>query len=329
MTGFGGSGSGWADNQIGTYSNPKEITGDVLTLTDGDTSDARSAFDKAEVLTTSGFTASFTYKAVGGSPEADGVAFVLQASPSGASALGGQGGNLGVAGISGPGLAVEFSVYAGGTGFSSATAGGTLSAGTYEGTGSVNLQNADPKQVVLTYNASTESITKQITDTTTSATATITIPNVNLAAIFGGSPAYVGFTGASGEYTATQTISNFSFQTNQQASVQVGTGAMLAIGTSSLTINALSGAGTVERRHPSPPHSYVGAGNGSGTFSGTIKDGSNSTLRGPGRHGNAGAVRCQYLHRQHDHQPGHDSDRRLQFVGHRDGHLERRQYRHQ
>ncbi len=279
VTGFGGSGSGWTVNQSGTYSKPTAITGDVLTLTDGNTNQACSAFDSSEVPTTSGFTASFTYTATpGGSPEADGVAFVLQTSPAGASALGEQGGDLGFGGISGPGLAVGFSVYNVGTVFSSATAGGTLAVGTYQSTRPVNLENADPKQVVLTYNASTQSITEQLTDTVTGDTKTITIPNVNLAAIFAGSPAYVGFTGASGGFTATQKISNFSFQTNEVANVQVATGATLELGSSALTINQLSGTGTVESVVGVPATLYVGAGNGSGTFSGTIKDSPLSTL---------------------------------------------------
>lgn len=133
---------------------------------------------------------------------------------------------------------------------------GTLSngmqSGSYTSTGSVDLNNADQKYIVLTYNPSTETIIEQLTDDTTNATATVTIPNVNLAAIFGGNSAYVGFTGASGGSTATQTISNFAFQTtahyalSSSDNVQVGTGATFAIAASPITINALSGSGTVK-----------------------------------------------------------------------------------
>ena len=142
------------------------------------------------------------------------------------------------------------------------------------------MNNADPKQIVLTYNPSTETITETITDTTNNATATVTIPNVNLAAILGGNLAYVGFTGASGGLTATQTISNFNIQTTSGGAlsssddVTVEAGAALETGSSALTINSLSGAGTVTTVASGPATLYVG----SGTFSGTIANGSSSEL---------------------------------------------------
>ena len=42
VAGFGGSGLGWTVNQSGTYSSSTAISGDVLTLTDGNGSEARS-----------------------------------------------------------------------------------------------------------------------------------------------------------------------------------------------------------------------------------------------------------------------------------------------
>ena len=287
---FGTSPSKWIVNHSGTYSSSTAITGDDLTLTDGNGSEARSAFFNTVVPTTTGFTASFTYTASsGGFPNnaADGVAFVLQGSSAGTSALGGQGGSLGVAGISGPALAVTFNLYppagGAGTGFSS-TVTGTLTngmqSGIYTSTSPVALNNGDAKFIVLTYNPSTESITEQLTDDITKATDTITIPNVNIAAIFGGNSAYVGFTGASGGSTATQTIQGFSllttpgFALSGSDNVTVGAGANFQIAASPININALSGAGTVESVASGPAQLNVGVGNGSGIFTGTIKDGS-------------------------------------------------------
>ena len=74
VSGFGGSGLGWTVNSSGISSTP--ITNNVLTLTDNNGAEARSAFYDTPVPV-GPFTASFIYQA-GGSLGADGVAFVLQ-----------------------------------------------------------------------------------------------------------------------------------------------------------------------------------------------------------------------------------------------------------
>ena len=89
VSGFGGNGSGWTVTSSGLTS--AAVTGDVLTLTDGNYNEGRSAFDDTPVPTTDNFVASFTYTAT--SPNfpyygADGMAFVLQDSAAGAHALG-------------------------------------------------------------------------------------------------------------------------------------------------------------------------------------------------------------------------------------------------
>ena len=61
----------------------------MLTLTDGNGSEARSAWYTAPVPTGS-FTASFTYKDVGGGGS-NGIAFVLQNDSHATAALGGEG----------------------------------------------------------------------------------------------------------------------------------------------------------------------------------------------------------------------------------------------
>jgi fibronectin-binding autotransporter adhesin len=219
ISGFGGGGTGWQTNQSTNF-HATPITNDVLELTDGNTSESTSAFDTTPVPTTGNFVASFTYTATSnGFPNnaADGAAFVLQAA--GDTALGGGGGGLGVSGIAGPGLVLSFNIYqpsSVGAGFFAA-ASGTLSpnSGSYESVSPVTLNNADPKYVVISYNAAAQTLTEQLTDPTASpiATTTLTYTGVNLGSIFGGQTAYVGFTGGSGGATATQTISNFRFNT--------------------------------------------------------------------------------------------------------------------
>ena len=78
ISGFGGSGTGWTVNSSGIGSTP--IANNVLTLTDGNDSEARRAFYSTPVVTAANFIASFTYtpSATNFSNAADGVAFVLQ-----------------------------------------------------------------------------------------------------------------------------------------------------------------------------------------------------------------------------------------------------------
>ena len=139
------------------------------------------------------------------------MAFILQDDPRGSSALGtnfaGNGGSgLGYDGIS-PSAAVEFNIWHGhvqGTNF--ATDGST---GNYNSTGSVAFWNGDEIHVLLTYNGSvlTETLTDLVNGATYSASYT-----VNLAQVLGSDIAYVGFSGGTGVYASTQTISNFTFE---------------------------------------------------------------------------------------------------------------------
>src|SRR5262249_37099151 len=110
VAGFGGNGAGWQANSS-NISNTA-ISNDVLTLTGGNFSEARSAYYTTAVPTTGDFVAGFTYTAnSNGFPSnaADGVTFVLQTAGTGA--LGGAGGGLGYYGLAGPSLAVAFNIY--------------------------------------------------------------------------------------------------------------------------------------------------------------------------------------------------------------------------
>ncbi len=95
LSGFGGNGLGWTVNSNGITSTP--IANNVLTLTDNNGGEARSAFYNLPV-SAGPFTASFIYQA-GGSMQADGMAFVLQNDGRGPSAIGAGGGSLGYSGI--------------------------------------------------------------------------------------------------------------------------------------------------------------------------------------------------------------------------------------
>ena len=241
LSGFGGNGLGWTVNSSGISSTP--ITNNVLTLTDNNGNEARSAFYNVPVGA-GPFTASFIYQA-GGNMAADGTAFVLQNDSRGPGALGAAGGGLGYSGIS-PSAAIEFNLYGGyvqGTGFN--TNGAT---GVYTSTG-LGITQGHPIRTVLTYNGSS-SLTEQLTDLDTQATFN-TSYGVNLAQTIGGNSLYVGFTGGDGVYFSTQTISNFVFSSSSvtasnvlpaNSPVRIGSGVTLDMSGASQTIASLGDA---------------------------------------------------------------------------------------
>jgi autotransporter-associated beta strand protein len=205
---FGGNGTGWTVNSSGITGTP--ITNNVLTLTDGNNNEARSAFFNTPqpfAIGAAGFTVTFTYQA-GGTLGADGITFMLQNDPRGATALGGGGGSLGLNGIS-PSAAFEINIYSGHTiGTNFVTDG---SVGNYNGTSPVNVNSGDPINVTLSYDPVHNVINEMLADPVAGATFPTSYSNINLAATLGAGTAYIGLSGATGGANSTQTISNFSY----------------------------------------------------------------------------------------------------------------------
>lgn len=206
IAGFG-NGAGFAFNTNGTL---PLLSGGVLTITQGGFSETRSVFFQLP-LNIGQFTAQFTYQGTPGFGMADGIAFVLQNDPRGANALsdGGTGlgyGTQGAAASISPSFAFEINIYAGHVIGAGIAQNGTV--GSYQPTGPVAVNSGHPIQVAMNYNGSNLQVTMTDLITTLQFNATYA---VNLPVLLGGSTAYIGFTGATGGETATQTISNFSY----------------------------------------------------------------------------------------------------------------------
>lgn len=209
ITGFGGNGVAWTVNQ-GAGGTPF-IASDVLTLTVNTGDNHNSAFFNTRQPIGS-FTATFIYQA-GGARGADGVAFVLQNSTAGPSAVGtGDGGSgLGYFVIA-PSAAVELNIFSDpGTGYYTGGCTGHLCGPSYIPTSPVCLPCGNPIAVTLHYDGT--ALTQTLVDTIDGSTFTHTYI-VNIPGDVSGSTAFVGFTGGTGGATSIQTISNFRFVTS-------------------------------------------------------------------------------------------------------------------
>jgi hypothetical protein len=162
--------------------------------------------------------APFTYQATqpGGICFCDGAAFILQNAPAGASALrtADGGGGYGYY-IINPSAAIELSPDgslspgASGTGFYQNGLTPQDGGAPLISTNPVNISSQDPIEATVSY--LNGDLTETLEDLTTLATFSHDYGLVNLPSIVGGNTAFIGFSGATGSGTSTQTISNFSF----------------------------------------------------------------------------------------------------------------------
>ncbi len=222
ILGFGNF-SGFTVNQAAgdTYSAPT-VSGGTIHLTNYVNED-RSIFYNTPQNISQSFTASFTYQA---DNYEDGACFVLQNSPSGASAV--TAGAYGYDGLPGDSLAVNF---VGGSVSGYFTDGNANGSGL--STSPVNFDSGHPINVTLTYNG--PELQEQLMDLTTSATFSQTFLIVTpIPTVLGGSTAYVGLTAGTNQFAADQYFSNLQFTTSPvpepSTFVLLGVGAISLLG---------------------------------------------------------------------------------------------------
>jgi Legume lectin domain/PEP-CTERM motif len=215
IAGFGGVGNpGYQLNGGATVAGGATRDQDVLTITDGGNSEARSAYDTTLQAYSGGFVAQFTYQnnGTGAGNLADGAAFVLQNDPRGVTALGDLGGALGFA--SGGTAAVinsvafEINLYQPntiGTAFHSDGATGFYT----PVTNGLVLDSGDPISVTLSYNPANYTLTQKLVDG--SKVATSSYPVILNATLGNNGLAYVGFSGGTGGVTSTQTVTKYTY----------------------------------------------------------------------------------------------------------------------
>lgn len=297
ISGFGANTSGAAAgtitngtctfNTYGPYTTTP-VTNNVLTLTDGAGNEARSAFFNTPVPITGGFNASFVYQATSGSGGADGITVMFQNDSRGLAALGGYGGGLGYGSQNGGtpitnSVALLLNIYSGAPGGVGATAGLNGSWLNYAPTGNVNVASGDPILVNLSYDGS-NTLTVQLSDSAAGATFSQSYPVGSLAMQVGSSTAYIGFSGADGGVTSTQTISEASYAPPAPVNIlpattdlSIARGATLDLAGGSQQVDSLCGSGSVTNGADGQLAALSVSGTISTTFGGTIGDGSGQT----------------------------------------------------
>ena len=208
-------GSGFTQTGM-QFNGHTKINGTRLQLTDTATTfEVASAYSNTPVNVQS-FTTDFNFQL--NTPTADGFTFTIQGSA--LTAMGPAGGGLGYGPSStggAPGIpksvAVKFDLY-------SNVGEGTNSTGLYVNGasptvpattlgGGVNLHSGDIFHVHIAYDGTT--LTMTITDIVNTANTFTTSWPINIPATVGANTAYVGFTGATGGYTATQEILSWTY----------------------------------------------------------------------------------------------------------------------
>jgi len=277
INGFNG-GANWTVNSINVTS-PAFPDTNTAQVTDSNGNQWRTVFNNTPVPVNFAFTTTFTYQGVG---SADGASFILQNSSSGANAISNSNGGSSLAvDLIQPSVGMAINIYTGhnATGTNWMVNGTTIAPGSfnvaagpaptsYNATGDVDFTSGDPITFQLTYDGS-KYLTENLTDLTTSGTYSATYTVGNLAQQLNGPIAYLGFSGACGGASSTQTFSDFSLVYNSGPELP------------SLTPMTISNGGSFDMTNASVMIGSLASTDGKGSTvllgSGTLTVGGNNT----------------------------------------------------
>jgi hypothetical protein len=222
---FNNSGVSWTTQ--GTTPSQSFPGTNVLELTVGSGDESNATF-YSYPLYVGAFQCSFNYQNINpASGEANGATFCIQNDPRGAAAIGADSVYLGVgsivsdanSGAIAPSVEFEFNIstangIGGIIGVSWDTNGGI---GPIIPTSPLSITNGDFINVLFTYEQGVATVT--LTDTN-AATTFFTSTNLDIPSLLGANLAYIGFTGSDGAAPSTQQISDFSYQSLANLSIQ-------------------------------------------------------------------------------------------------------------
>jgi hypothetical protein len=191
----------------------------VARLTDGGGGQASSIFKTARVPVTGSFNTSYIMNIRPVQGSADGTAFVLQADPRGAAALGDGGGGIGYFGGANGirnSIAIKFDLYSQNTHHATT---GLFFNGIFEQSRQIDMTSAGidfgqnhSYRVDLSYDGST--LNEKITDLVSNKSFSTGYVLPNLSSVIGADTAYMGFTGGTGGETAVQDIDSWTATIN-------------------------------------------------------------------------------------------------------------------
>jgi hypothetical protein len=242
------------------------VTNHVYTLTKS-TYQAGAAMSTQRIDMRQDFTVSFDINLGTNDSGGDGAALVFHNDPRGVNAIGTTGSGLGAGGIQN-GLAIEFDTYNStaahlntsrmpGTDIAADHTGFLDTDGTYASTPTAlpNLENGAWHTVVVTWNATTKTMSYTINGQPTGAPLTADV----ITAFLGGSNyAHLGFTAGTGGRSNTQSIRNLNLAATYEGQASVGDQVMLtaATGPSVTTETALNFSAKNEVSDNSKSRSY-------------------------------------------------------------------------
>jgi hypothetical protein len=222
--------AGWTTNGNASFGTVNSAAALILNPSTGNQAGSGFWNQKITLSANRSFSAFFTFQIDQNNSRADGFTFVMQ--QAGTTALGSTGQNLGIYGISGTSMAIEFDTYQNGGDPDNNHIAVDLNGNTTHTGSSVvasipkstlDLADANLKYVWIDYNGASNSLQVRISySNSRPATATLSTTSYNLSTMFTNPNVYVGFTGATGGAYERHSITSFYF-TPQYSAITPGT----------------------------------------------------------------------------------------------------------